>query len=137
MNARDCIPKDKCDLLALQRARSLGFRSLNEVLPDLLAWVQDGNWPVAQPTAVLLAGAGQEILPHIKAILSGEDSAWKYFVIELLVGNLGSNELSALRNELERLANNPTQDDRREGVDTQAQAILTAMQADEQSLPHP
>ena len=58
MNARECIPKDKHDLLALERARELGFPLLNEIIPDLLEWLQDGNWPVARPTATLLAEAG-------------------------------------------------------------------------------
>ena len=114
MNVRECIPKDKHDLLALERARELGFPLLNEIIPDLLEWLQDGNWPVARPTATLLAEAGQEIVPYIKDIMADEDGSWKYFVIELLVSNLSHDLRSKLRSDLLRLANQPTQNDKYE-----------------------
>ena len=120
MNAQECIPSDKHDFLALERARELGFPSLNEVLPDLLEWLQDGNWPVAQPTALILADAGKEIVPHIKRILGGADGSWKYFLIELLIRRLSSDLRSELQSELVRLANQPTHGDKLDEVDIQA-----------------
>lgn len=126
MKVQDCIPKDKQDLLALERAQTIGFPSLNEVLPDMLEWLQDANWPVARPTASVLANAGTEIAPYINDILAGKDSIWKYWLIELLVQELSSDVLSELRHELQRLARQPTRNDKLEKVDTLAQHVLAA-----------
>ena len=126
MNRLGCIPKDKHDLQALERAKELGFPSLNEVLPELLEWLQDGNWPVAQPTAALLSNAGHEIIPHIKDILAGEDGSWKYFLLDLLIRNLSPDLLSELQSDLVRLANQPTHGDKYDEVDIQAREVIAA-----------
>lgn len=126
MDIKNCIPKDKFDTSAVELASQIGFPELDPVLPDLLEWVQDANWPVAIPTAVLLSNAGLEILPHIKAILRSEDGVWKYWTIDLVVRNLSSDALLELRSELVKLTESPTQDDQSEGVPAIALSILAA-----------
>lgn len=73
MDLKDCIPKGKFDLAAIDRAVEVGFPQINPILPDLLEWIKDGNWPVALPTASLLSGAGPEIVPFVKSILNADD----------------------------------------------------------------
>ena len=124
MNVKDCIPKDKFDTAAIERAEQIGFPKLNPVLSDLLVWLQDGNWPVAPRTASLLSNAGVEILPHIKDILNSKDGIWKYWTINLVVRNLSSDVLSGLRSDLARLADHPTFDDQVEEVDVVARVLL-------------
>ena len=124
MDINNCIPKDKFDTAAIERASQIGFPALNPILSDLLEWVQDANWPVAAETAVLLSNAGLEIRPHIKAILRSGDGIWKYWTIDLVVRSLDSDVLLELRNDLVRLTENPTQDDQTEDVAALAQSIL-------------
>lgn len=127
MNPRICIPRNKHDLLAIEHAKGAGFPALNEVLPELLAWLEDANWPVALPTASVLAGAGSEIVPPIRDILKGNDSIWKFWVIDLLVRHLKPDVQSELRADLLHLANEPTADEKLEEVDCIAREVLAEM----------
>lgn len=124
MDINNCIPTDKFDTSAIELASQIGFPELDPILPDLLEWVQDANWPVAVPTAALLSNAGIEILPHIKAILRSDDGVWKYWTIDLVVRNLSSDTLLELRNDLMKLTESPTQDDQSEDVPAMALSIL-------------
>jgi hypothetical protein len=126
MDLRSCITQDKFDFAAIDRANQIGFPAINPILLDLLEWLQDANWPIAPDTAALLSRAGFEILPHIRAILKADDGSWKLLTIELVVANLASGIQSELRNEVIRLANHPTQNDRLEGIDVAAWAILNS-----------
>ncbi|WP_367646762.1 DUF5071 domain-containing protein [Ruegeria arenilitoris] len=125
MNVLSCIPKDKHDLLATDRAREMGFPSLNEAIPELLFWVQDANWPVAEPIASVLQQAGPEIVPHITSVLVGSDAVWKYWTIVLVIARSTPEVVTELRDELLRLANNPNINDRVESVDTVAREVLS------------
>ncbi|MDH3234095.1 MAG: DUF5071 domain-containing protein [Alphaproteobacteria bacterium] len=69
INPADCVPKDKFDEAAVERAERLGYPGLNPILPALLEWVQDPTWPVAIELMPLLAKAGPEIAPHLITIL--------------------------------------------------------------------
>lgn len=111
MANRNCIPEDKHDIAAIERAMQVGFPKLNPLLPELLEWVQDSNWPVAPYTAELLLKAGPEIVPHIKNVLGSDDGMWKYWTIELVVANLSPDISAEIRDELVRLASEPTEDD--------------------------
>ncbi len=124
MDIQDCIPKDKFDEDAVARARAVGFPALNPILSELLAWLQDANWPVARPMASLLAVTQQEIVPYIKEVLNSEDGIWKYWTIDLLVDDLSQEVRELLQDELFRLAEKPTQNDRLEGVDVVARRVL-------------
>ena len=126
MHIRNCIPKDKFDTEAIELARQIGFPALNPILSDLLEWVQDANWPVAAETAALLSNAGLEIVPHIKAILHSDDGTWKYWTLDLVVRNSSLDVLWELRNDLMRLTESPTQDDKTEDVSAVALCILIA-----------
>jgi hypothetical protein len=128
MDLNDCIPKDKFDIDALELAGHVGFPKLNSVLPDLLTWVQDANWPIAPQTASLLSQAGSEISPHIKAILNSDDAVWKYWTIDLVVRHLSPDILVDLRDDLAKLANHPSQVDQMEGVDVVAKNILNRLE---------
>ncbi|WP_171097508.1 DUF5071 domain-containing protein [Ruegeria sp. HKCCD7255] len=119
-----CIPEDKHDLSAVERAKEIGFPSLNEALPELLTWVQDANWPVAKPIASILRQAGPEIVPHIRNILSGYDAVWKYWIIVLVIAHTTPEVFEQLRDELLRLANDPDNKDKVERMDIVALEAL-------------
>ena len=48
MDIRTLIPKDKFDLRNISRIRKLDFLTLEPIIPELLEWIQDINWPVAR-----------------------------------------------------------------------------------------
>lgn len=125
MSVQNCIPKHKHDVPAVDRAREIGFPSLNDAIPELLVWVQDANWPVAEPTASVLRSAGLEIVPHIRSVLAGKDAVWKYWLILLVIAQSTPEVVKELRNELSRLANDPSSDDVLESVDAVAKDVLS------------
>ena len=124
MDLRDCIPKDKYDLAVIDRAVEAGFPQINPILPDLLEWIKDENWPVALPTATLLSGAGPEIVPFVKSILNADDGMWKYWTIDLVVRPASTKKRMAVQDDLDRLALNPSQDDLNCDDAEQAKAVL-------------
>lgn len=126
MDLNGCIPKDKFDTAAIERARQIGFPALNPVVPDLLAWIQDANWPVAPRVGSLLSDAGPEILPFIRAVLNGDDAVWKRWTIELVLKDACAEVIVGLCEEIERLASHPTQAEHLEEVDVVARSILGA-----------
>ncbi|WP_213546282.1 DUF5071 domain-containing protein [Vannielia litorea] len=126
MEPHPCLPTDKHDVEAVRRAAALSPVALEPLLPDLLEWLQDANWPVASPVADCLAGAGPALLPPLRRILRGDDGAWKYWLLELLPPRLPAPLFEALRPEIERLASAPTPEDRREEVHLAARGALAA-----------
>jgi len=122
-----CIPTSKYDVQAVYRARALGYPALNDLLPQLLEWLLDVNWPVAQHVAPLLSLAGSEIVPHIKAVFSSDDHLWKYSLLASgLIRDLAPVVHDALRDDLVRMATQPTDAERREDVDSMARETLAA-----------
>lgn len=126
MSLSDCIPKDKFDTEAVARAAALGFPAINPILPDLLVWMQDLNWPVALDLAPLLATAGREIAPLIKTVFAGDDFIWSYALIAGLLPDVNDEVWALLRDDLRVLAMQPTPEQKREELNDIAAEILAA-----------
>ncbi|WP_157738767.1 DUF5071 domain-containing protein [Labrenzia sp. VG12] len=124
MKPADCVPRDKHDLPAVRRARALGFPGLNAVLPELLQWICDANWPVAPEVADLLSQSGQEIIPHLQRVLHSKDSDWKFWTIDLVIRNLDPDIRQQLRADLELLANRASREDKLNEVDVVSNEVL-------------
>jgi len=103
---------DKFDTRAAEAIVATG----NATDPELLEWVQDLNWPVAQVLAPFLASAGSNVVPGIRQIFASSDDTWKWSVVVGVVAR--SPELTALlRPELQRIVHAPTPGERSEGLD--------------------
>ena len=127
MDLAGCLPKDKFDLEAIDRANGVGFPTLNPVLPELLLWLQDLNWPVARVMADLLITAGPELVPAMRSALVSGDSIWKHNLLTELCPKLRTEILQELAPDIARLADDPTEGDRKETVDLAAKAIIKSI----------
>lgn len=117
------LPRDKHDTDTAAALVALGWERVACVAPQMLAWLQDGNWPVAAVLRPFLVAQGARLAPHVKPVFATDDDVWKYFILADLVRQ--SPELaSALGTELARMAGSPTAGERLEGVAAQAQEIL-------------
>lgn len=120
------LPRHKTDSAPIERleADRLGDQ-ITTLVPYLLVWLQDGNWPVSSSAARFLLGVGRLLLEPVRAVLSSGDDVWKYWVLERLVA-----EDHALRQGvgdlLRRMAEAPTIGEREEGVDELARELLAA-----------
>lgn len=120
---RTLIPQNKLDTDRANQVVATGYPAIEPILPDLLEWIQDCNWPVAQVLAPFLGTIGAPLIPHIRKILATNDNMWKYWALTYLVQ--GSPDVAAaLRDELQRYADSPTPDEAAEGLNEIAQNIL-------------
>lgn len=127
MSSRGCLPKDKMDLDSVAHLKTLSSNELIPLLPDLIEWLQDINWPVASELSKLLMPMGDELIPDIKKILNSNDSQWKYCILSSLVRNFTTMNKVRLKDELMRLSNNPSNEDIEEEIDNLAKEILNSM----------
>ncbi|WP_269430637.1 DUF5071 domain-containing protein [Paenibacillus dauci] len=93
-------------------------------MPDLLIWIQDGNWPIYQSIKELLLPQQENLIEPLKEILNSNDSSWKYFLLNDFIPFLRTEVIQKLIEELSMLSNHPTFADQSEEVDLLAQKIL-------------
>lgn len=119
------LPCDKHDTQAAAALVALGWERVADSAPQILAWIQDVNWPVAAVFLPFLVAQGARLAPSIRPILASGDDVWKYYILACIVRQ--SPELAAaLGAELARLAACPTSGERLEGVAQEAQEILAS-----------
>lgn len=105
------------------RAIIAGYPGVESVVPSLLEWLQDMNWPVAQTLAPFLASIGEPLIPHLKKIFETDDKIWKAWVISQIVEE--SPPLAAhFRDYLEKLANHERHDEDDEWLSDNARKVL-------------
>lgn len=124
-NLETLIPKNKSDIEAAEKLVAMGYPKIAPVLPQLMEWVQDYNWPVAKVIAPFLASIGEPLIPEIKKVLTSNDDMWKYWCLHVIVDEMKAEYLRMLAPELERLATNPSQDEIDSEVDEIAKTILS------------
>ncbi|MCP1845238.1 hypothetical protein ACVIHI_001841 [Bradyrhizobium sp. USDA 4524] len=118
------LPRDKFDTERAEAIVALGFPAVEPIVPALLEWMQDMNWPVARVLQPFLAGIGTPLYPHLRRILQTDDDVWKNWTLRFIVAQ--SAELQAkLRTDLERLATSPTAGEQAEELDIVAKDLLS------------
>jgi len=121
MDAKTLIPKDKFDIETAEKLTNYSFAEVKKIVPNLLEWLQDGNWPVSKIVADFLIIHTENITQEILQILKGNDEVWKYWVL-LAFGNKVKDEIVV--NEIKRIAQNPTEEEITEGLNEVAKEII-------------
>jgi hypothetical protein len=117
------IPRDKHDIERAEAAVKAGYPAIAPILPNLMEWLQDMNWPVAGVLAPFLASIGAPLIPHIRKIFTTDDKIWKRWIISQILDE--SREVAeAFRDELERIAYSPTEQEVLEELNEVAQFTL-------------
>jgi hypothetical protein len=123
------LPLTKYETEKADALVQLGFPAVELVMPQILEWLKDLNWPVSQVFQPFLVRIGRPLAPYIRVILAGQDDAWKYSVLRVVVNQ--SQELArALRPELVRVAKTPSAGESEEEVNLVAIEILAALNDD-------
>jgi len=123
-DVRSLIPKHKFDLGTANEAVAAGFPAVEPILPDLLVWLQDYNWPVSRPLIPFLVSIGKPLIPEVRKILQTTDDTWKYWVLGCIVEEWSAELISDLKPDLDRIARTPTSGEVSEEVDRKAREIL-------------
>ncbi len=117
------LPSDKFDTARAAAITGRERSSVEPIVPVLLEWLQDMNWPVAQVLSPFLSSIGRQLAPHIRHILATDDDIWKHNVIAYVVAE--SSELAEdLRLELGRIATIPTPGEVAENVSELSKNVL-------------
>ncbi|KAJ7347500.1 hypothetical protein DFH08DRAFT_744633 [Mycena albidolilacea] len=107
------VPHSKSDELAV---RSLELvRTAEEMcplIPGVLEWIADMNWPIAQECWDQLARFPELTIEPIRAVLRrGDDGGWAMNILSFLLDDVPRVLMERLRPEIERIAQRPTDDE--------------------------
>ena len=101
------LPKDKFDLNAVEQLRTMNAQQVIPLLPKMLEWIQDMNWPVAKPMVEVLLNYPTEITPFVEEVLRGDDEMWIYWCLTKLVPNLPFYSKLVLVDTVEEIVSRP------------------------------
>jgi hypothetical protein len=121
------VPRHKGDIETARAAVKLGYVALKPVIPQILEWHQDYNWPVAHVLNELYRDADSEVIPHLERILRSDDWSWKYWIISVVIPQLDIEVSQHFLPELTRLSQSPTNLERQNEIDEVAGAALRTM----------
>ena len=124
MNLAEYIPRHKGDLDTARSAVAAGYAQLKPVIPEILQWHQDYNWPVAHILSDLYRDADDDIIPHLERVLQSDDWCWKYWVVSDIIPQIGKSAARHFLPELERLSRAPTKDEIANEIDQVARDAL-------------
>ena len=130
--ARSLLPRDKFDVDAVRAIAAAGYPAIAPILQELVGWTADGNWPIARPLAEYLVTLGDPMVAPISRVLRGGDGSHKENCIRLIVRHLPLDTLGRLEGDLRRLADEPSEDDRREEADIAARGALARLEGQDQ-----
>lgn len=122
-DVRWLIPRSKGDFDRVNAVIARGYPAVLPILPDLLDWLRDGNWPIAAKLSEFVASIGAPLAPHLRVIFDGDDHGWKYWLMGDVIG-CNAALFDIFKDELERIAADPTPEERREELDERARDVL-------------
>ena len=67
------VPRDKFDLESVTRLREASDDEVIGVIPEILPWLADCNWPVFSVICSRLSILGDKLSADLKSVLSGDD----------------------------------------------------------------
>lgn len=121
------LPRNVYDVDQVGEIKNLDRETLVSLLPDLLEFIQDMNWPVAPGILEILLTFPKEIVPHVQDALTTNDDSWKWFILHFLVIELPLESRGHFKDYLTRVAENPTENELAEELDEIAKEILATL----------
>jgi hypothetical protein len=111
------IPKSKYDFETVERIRLTDPKNIQDILPQIFQWTEDINWPIAADLVNILAGFDEMIIPFVRDLIRDPDGLREYSIYYFMLPLLSNKQLYLLKDELERVANNPSSFESAEGYD--------------------
>ena len=100
------IPKHKFDLEAVEKLNEYSINEIRPIVPALLEWMQDPNWPVFFPIRLYFEKHVNEIQNENLHIFKTNDNLWKYWILLNLGEGINDNRLILT---IKRIAIKPTE----------------------------
>jgi hypothetical protein len=108
MNIKSVIPKNKFDIETAKKLTNYTFEEIQPIIPNLLEWLQDLNWPVSKPVADYLLPFSESIASELINILHSNDEMWKYWILTVFGKTV---KAESFLYEIKRIAQNPTKEE--------------------------
>src|SRR4051812_35799931 len=102
------LPRSPDDVERASALVRLGYPTVAPVLPAMMDWLQDMNWPVARVLAPFLVSLGDVVLPEVHRVLTSDDAVWKYWCLWAIVRELPQAAIEELHPLLVRLSQSPS-----------------------------
>jgi len=93
-------PCDKHDFASLERIEASEPSSWAHLVPQLLTWLQDPNWPISGRVKNVLLLNPSALVGPIRLVLAGDDEPWQSNCLDLVL-RLPRDTQSLLRADLE------------------------------------
>lgn len=116
------IPKDKHDIETAEELNRHSIEELRPIIPAIMEWMQDCNWPVSVPVRLFLEKHITEIQKEILDVLKTNDDIWKRNVLLYLGKGLINDP--QLVSEIKKMATHPTEGERSEELDEVSREII-------------
>lgn len=100
LELRELLPQSKYDIARMERCIEVGYPAIEPILPHLMLWVRDANWPVYEVVTPFLASLGEVILPEVHVVLASGDRIWMEWVLVDIVSQFPPSLVLNLADEL-------------------------------------
>lgn len=118
------VPESKLDIEALTNLKKLNREEVLPILPELLEWTKDPNWPIASPLKSILIPFGYDLISLIQITLRNEDETWKHSLLTFFLPDFDISVIESLEDDLNRIHKNPTVSEKREGLSEEAYKLI-------------
>lgn len=114
----------KADFEACDKLLSADSTQVVAVLPQLLCWLQDINWPVAPYIIKRLSQLDAVLAGPVLVVLGSNDEMWKYWIISNLLPFATAEVCHAVYPRIKEIAVMPTKSEVSEEVNLVAAELL-------------
>lgn len=120
---RNSLPLLKDDIQKAKDIIQIEVQKALPVLPHLLRWTKDCNWPVSRILLPYLLNFDKDLIPEIDNIIKGHDEVWISWILYEILGNLSDATLSIFKPILVVLAQKESEED----IDGTAKELIKRM----------
>jgi Domain of unknown function (DUF5071) len=118
------LPNNKHDLRSVKHLSTLPPSTIAPLIPHLLTWLQDHNWPIYPSMQELVLQHPSLAVEAIrKVLIDADDIEWTLRCLDT-IARMPKEQQMALRWEVEGIAKRPNEVEKLEEADVEAQAIL-------------
>ena len=111
MDIRDLVPKHKSDDTNIDKLYELSDEEIEVIIYDLLEWIQDYNWTIADKVLNVLLERENLVFPYVVSILEGDDLMWKYWIMDLLIPTFSIHHKNELKKYILKFINSTDKDE--------------------------
>src|SRR6187402_1597422 len=121
---KNLVPINKFDTEFIKQLRGANVDDIRSIVPELLEWMQDGNWPTSEYIMEYFSPRINEVKDEIIKILLGDDEMWKYWILLGLIYHSPTRPNDEILSTVKYLRDNATIQEKEAGIDILSIEIL-------------